>query len=219
MSRVNLACALSNQKRAENNVSKDYNENKSNYLNVGLLDLDLFGPSIPIMMGLHNNKAEISEGDWFFFEKKIARNWRFIYKIKIRWAMDPIGKSWYSVYVYGISCERCQRGSRVERFNGMHRSQSFNDLIFDNLKIICQIQKWLQRIIFGVRWPALDILVIDMPPGTGDIQLGISQLISITGAIMVTSPQDVASSDVGKGIDTFRKLNVPVSSKSSNIDF
>jgi ATP-binding protein involved in chromosome partitioning len=60
------------------------------------------------------------------------------------------------------------------------------------------------------RWSALDYLIIDMPPGTGDIQLSLSQSVSLTGAVIVTTPQDVALLDARKGIEMFRKVNVPL---------
>lgn len=60
------------------------------------------------------------------------------------------------------------------------------------------------------RWSALDYLIIDMPPGTGDIQLSLCQSVSLTGAIIVTTPQDVALLDARKGIEMFRKVNVPL---------
>lgn len=59
-------------------------------------------------------------------------------------------------------------------------------------------------------WSELDFLLIDMPPGTGDIQLSLSQSVSLTGAVVVTTPQDVALLDARKGIEMFRKVNVPI---------
>ncbi|HQZ60329.1 MAG TPA: P-loop NTPase, partial [Acinetobacter sp.] len=59
-------------------------------------------------------------------------------------------------------------------------------------------------------WPDLDVLVIDMPPGTGDIQLTLAQRIPVTGAIIVTTPQNVALMDAVKGIELFNKVNIPV---------
>lgn len=59
-------------------------------------------------------------------------------------------------------------------------------------------------------WSELDFLIVDMPPGTGDIQLSLSQAVSLTGAVIVTTPQDVALLDARKGIEMFRKVNVPL---------
>lgn len=68
----------------------------------------------------------------------------------------------------------------------------------------------IKQFLFDVEWGELDYLVIDLPPGTGDAQLTISQVIPLTGAVMVTTPQDVALHDVRKGLAMFRQLNVPV---------
>ncbi len=68
----------------------------------------------------------------------------------------------------------------------------------------------LQQIMMQTRWNNLDYLVVDMPPGTGDIQLTLSQKVPVTGAVIVTTPQDIALLDCKKGIEMFRKVNVPV---------
>lgn len=68
----------------------------------------------------------------------------------------------------------------------------------------------LQQLLGQTVWQDLDYLLIDMPPGTGDIQLTLSQSVPVTGAIIVTTPQDIALSDAKKGIEMFRKVNVPV---------
>ena len=60
------------------------------------------------------------------------------------------------------------------------------------------------------RWQDLDYLVVDMPPGTGDIQLTMSQKVPLTGAVIVTTPQDIALLDAKKGINMFQKVNVPI---------
>ncbi|MDX7018906.1 P-loop NTPase, partial [Klebsiella aerogenes] len=70
--------------------------------------------------------------------------------------------------------------------------------------------KALMQMLQDTLWPDLDYLVIDMPPGTGDIQLTLSQNIPVTGAVVVTTPQDIALVDAMKGIVMFKKVNVPV---------
>jgi ATP-binding protein involved in chromosome partitioning len=79
------------------------------------------------------------------------------------------------------------------------------------------VQKAVQQLLFDVDWSSgagrgagLDVLVIDMPPGTGDVPLTLGQLVNVDGAVIVSTPQDVALADVRKGITTFQKLNVPV---------
>jgi ATP-binding protein involved in chromosome partitioning len=70
--------------------------------------------------------------------------------------------------------------------------------------------KALQQMLFQTAWNQLDYLLIDLPPGTGDVQLTLSQKAPINGAIIVTTPQDIALLDVQKGIEMFRKTNVPI---------
>jgi ATP-binding protein involved in chromosome partitioning len=68
----------------------------------------------------------------------------------------------------------------------------------------------LMQLFNQTLWPDLDVLVIDMPPGTGDIQLTLAQRIPVTGAVIVTTPQNVALMDATKGIELFNKVNIPV---------
>lgn len=68
----------------------------------------------------------------------------------------------------------------------------------------------LQQLLMQTAWDNLDYLIIDMPPGTGDIQITLAQKVPVTGAVIVTTPQDIALLDAKKGIEMFRKVNVPV---------
>ena len=68
----------------------------------------------------------------------------------------------------------------------------------------------LQQLLMQTRWDNVDYLVIDMPPGTGDIQITLAQKVPVTGAVIVTTPQDIALLDAKKGIEMFRKVNVPI---------
>ena len=68
----------------------------------------------------------------------------------------------------------------------------------------------LQQMLFQVQWEELDILIIDLPPGTGDVQLSLSQKAHVDGSIIVSTPQDVALLDARKAIDMFKRLNVPI---------
>ncbi len=72
------------------------------------------------------------------------------------------------------------------------------------------VMKALQQFIEDVDWGTLDYLIVDLPPGTGDAQLTMTQQIPLDGAIIVTTPQDVALIDARKGLAMFRKVNVPV---------
>jgi ATP-binding protein involved in chromosome partitioning len=72
------------------------------------------------------------------------------------------------------------------------------------------VMKALQQFLEDVEWGTLDILVVDLPPGTGDAQLTITQLLALDGAVIVTTPQDVALIDARKGLAMFQRVNVPV---------
>jgi ATP-binding protein involved in chromosome partitioning len=142
---------------------------------VGLLDADVFGPSIPTMLGapevppqaskdsriipaIHHGIKVISVG--FFVDKGEAVVWR---------------------------------GPMVHRL--------------------------LQQFLGDVDWGELDYLVCDLPPGTGDVQLSLSQLIPIAGAVMVTTPQEVAIVDVVKGIAMFEKVEIPILGVVENMSY
>jgi ATP-binding protein involved in chromosome partitioning len=77
----------------------------------------------------------------------------------------------------------------------------------------------IKQFLGDVDWGDLDYLIIDMPPGTGDVQLTISQLVPLTGVVIVTTPQDVALLDAGKGLAMFRKVNVPVLGIVENMSY
>lgn len=72
------------------------------------------------------------------------------------------------------------------------------------------VMKALQQLLHEVEWGGLDVLVLDMPPGTGDVQLTITQQVILDGAIIVSTPQDIALLDAVKGIKMFQKVDVPV---------
>ena len=68
----------------------------------------------------------------------------------------------------------------------------------------------LNKLIFQTAWAGTDFLVVDLPPGTGDVHLSLSQTVAVTGAVVVTTPQRVAMADVRKGVDMFNKVQIPV---------
>ncbi|XP_067056155.1 iron-sulfur cluster transfer protein NUBPL-like [Acropora muricata] len=134
-------------------------------LRIGLLDADIYGPSIPKMMNLHG-RPEVTKQN----------------------LMKPLVN-------FGVPC--MSMGFLVEEGA---------PIVWRGLMVMSAIEKLLRQ----VAWGELDILVIDMPPGTGDTQLSISQLIPITGAVIVTTPQDIALLDARRGTEMFRKVHVPV---------
>ncbi|XP_078149157.1 INDH1(iron-sulfur protein required for NADH dehydrogenase) [Carex rostrata] len=146
---VNLAVALAN-------VWK---------LNVGLLDADIYGPSIPTMMNLHQ-KPDVSED----------------------MKMIPVEN-------YGLKC------------------MSIGFLVEKDAPIVWRgpmVMSALEKLTRGVSWGNLDVLVVDMPPGTGDTQLSVSQRLKLSGAVIVSTPQDIALIDARRGASMFRKVEVPI---------
>jgi len=81
------------------------------------------------------------------------------------------------------------------------------------------VGRMIQQFLTEVEWGDLDYLIVDMPPGTGDAQLTLSQSVALTGAVIVSTPQDVALSDAKKGINMFRKVNVPVLGLIENMSY
>jgi ATP-binding protein involved in chromosome partitioning len=133
---------------------------------VGMLDADVFGPSIPHMLGTPDSPAGGTS------EKKIAP------------------AVYHGMKVISVAFFVDKNEAVVWRGPMVH--------------------KLLQQFLEDVDWGELDYLVVDLPPGTGDVQLSLSQLIPITGAVMVTTPQEVAVIDVVKGVSMFKKVEIPI---------
>uniref|UniRef100_A0A4W5MVX6 Iron-sulfur cluster transfer protein NUBPL n=1 Tax=Hucho hucho TaxID=62062 RepID=A0A4W5MVX6_9TELE len=132
---------------------------------VGILDADVYGPSVPKLMSLKGN-PELTDNN----------------------LMRPLMN-------FGIPC--MSMGFLVE---------DVAPIVWRGLMVMSAIEKLLRQ----VDWGLLDYLVIDMPPGTGDVQLSITQNIPIAGAVIVSTPQDIALLDARRGAEMFRKVNVPV---------
>jgi len=143
---------------------------------VGILDADIYGPSLPTLMGLKNTPPLVDET-----KKKII----------------PLEK-------YGV------------------KNMSIGFLMKDEDAAVWRgpmVGRMLQQFIEDVAWNELDYLIIDLPPGTGDAQLSISQLIPISGAVIVTTPQDVALADVVRGVAMFRKVQIPLLGVVENMSY
>lgn len=133
---------------------------------VGILDADIYGPSIPNMLGTMNQRPT-----------------------------SPDGKHMAPIMAHGMA------------------TNSIGYLVTEENAMVWRgpmASKALMQMLQDTLWPDLDYLVIDMPPGTGDIQLTLSQNIPVTGALVVTTPQDIALIDAMKGIVMFEKVHVPV---------
>ncbi len=139
----------------------------------GLMDCDVYGPSVPMMMGTHS-RPEAEAG-------KVLP---------------------------------------VERYNVKMMSLGF--LMEQDDPVIWRgpmVAKALQQLLKDVSWGDLDYLVMDMPPGTGDAQLTVTQSVPLTGAVVVSTPQDVALIDAAKAVGMFRKVNVPVLGIIENMSY
>ncbi|MBF0273724.1 MAG: P-loop NTPase [Nitrospinae bacterium] len=132
---------------------------------VGLLDADLFGPSVPTLFNLQGAEVEDSE------DKKLI----------------PLNVDGLKVMSFGFFL-----GDQPAVMRGP------------------MVSNYIKNLLHGVEWGELDYLFLDMPPGTGDIQLTITQSIQLDGAVIVTTPQILSLVDVGKGILMFDKVSVPV---------
>lgn len=153
---VNLAVALKQQGYA-----------------VGLMDADVYGPNIPMMIGV--TKEPVKEG-----EKILPAEGQGVKVISMGFFVpDDTPVVWRGPMVH----------SAIQQF--------FRDVV----------------------WGELDYLLIDLPPGTGDVPLTLSQLVPLTGAITVTTPQEVALQDVRKGMTMFKKVNVPLLGVIENMSY
>ncbi len=131
---------------------------------VGLLDADIYGPSMPMMFGIHE-RPEVVENRLQPF-------------VRYGVAVMSLG------FVLDIDTPVIWRGPMV--------------------------MKAIEQLLGDVDWGPLDFMIVDLPPGTGDAQLTISQRVPLSGAVIVSTPQDIALIDARKGLAMFRKVNVPV---------
>jgi ATP-binding protein involved in chromosome partitioning len=146
----------------------------ANGLKVGLLDADIYGPSMPRMMGIAG--------------KPTSRDGR---------QLEPMRN-------YGIKC------------------MSMGFLVPEETPMIWRgpmVMSAIQQMLRDVEWGALDILVVDLPPGTGDAQLTMAQQVPLSGAVIVSTPQDIALLDARKGLNMFRKVDVPVLGIVENMSY
>jgi ATP-binding protein involved in chromosome partitioning len=138
---------------------------------VGLLDADIYGPSVPIMLGVGQ--------------------------------VDP------QVTAFPL-----------ERFGLKLMSMGF--LVNPNQAVIWRgpmVDKYLRQFLMAISWGDLDYMVIDLPPGTGDAQLTLTQAVPLSGAIIVTTPQEVSLIDARKGLEMFRQVHVPVLGIVENMSY
>ncbi|MBV9980282.1 Mrp/NBP35 family ATP-binding protein [Bradyrhizobium sp.] len=143
-------------------------------LRVGLLDADIYGPSIPRLTGLHE-KPELTE------ERK----------------MIPLQRFGLSIMSIGFLVEE----DTAMIWRGPMVMSAINQMLRD------------------VAWGTLDVLVVDMPPGTGDAQLTLAQNVPLKGAVIISTPQDLSLIDARRGLAMFRKVNVPVLGIIENMSY
>ncbi|MGB3726548.1 MAG: iron-sulfur cluster carrier protein ApbC [Glaciecola sp.] len=142
---------------------------------VGILDADIYGPSIPLMLGTVGQSPR-----------------------------SPDNKIMHPIIAHGLA------------------SNSIGYLVDNEHASIWRgpmASKALSQLLKETQWPMLDYLIVDMPPGTGDIQLTICQQLPLTAAVVVTTPQNIALNDAAKGIAMFEKLDVPVLGIIENMSY
>jgi ATP-binding protein involved in chromosome partitioning len=142
---------------------------------VGILDADIYGPSVPIMLGTQKEAPQ-----------------------------SPDNKTMYPILAHGLASNSIGylvKNEHASIWRGPMASKALNQLLSET------------------KWPMLDYLIVDMPPGTGDIQLTMCQQLPLTAAVVVTTPQDIALSDAGKGIAMFDQLNIPVLGIIENMSY
>ncbi|WP_165854838.1 iron-sulfur cluster carrier protein ApbC [Marinobacter sp. JSM 1782161] len=134
---------------------------------VGILDADIYGPSVGMMLGLpEGTRPQTRDNKWFI-----------------------------PVPAHGVE------------------AMSMAFLVTDKTPMVWRgpmVSGAVQQLLTQTQWNDLDYLIVDMPPGTGDIQLTLAQKVPVTGAVVVTTPQDIALLDCKKGIEMFRKVDIPV---------
>ena len=141
---------------------------------VGVLDADIYGPSMPRMLGISGRPA------------------------------SPDGKVLQPMEAYGVKC------------------MSMGFLVPEDTPMIWRgpmVMSALQQMLRDVAWGELDVMVVDMPPGTGDAQLTMAQQVPLAGAVIVSTPQDIALLDARKGLNMFRKVEVPVLGFIENMSY
>ena len=142
---------------------------------VGILDADIYGPSIPTMLGLKNEKPTSKDGK----------------------LMTPLSANGLTAMSIGFLVP----DEEATVWRGPMASSAFNQLLNET------------------DWPDLDYLLIDMPPGTGDIQLTLAQKVPVAAAVVITTPQDIALADAAKGLVMFDKVKVPVLGIIENMSY
>ena len=141
---------------------------------VGVLDADIYGPSMPRMLGI-SGRPTTEDGR----------------------VLTPLEN-------YGVKC------------------MSMGFLVPEDTPMIWRgpmVMSAIQQMLRDVSWGELDVLVVDMPPGTGDAQLTLAQQVPLTGAVIVSTPQDIALLDARKGLNMFRKVDVPVFGIVENMSY
>jgi ATP-binding protein involved in chromosome partitioning len=147
----------------------------ANGVSTGLLDADIYGPSMPRMLAVKEKPESIEGGK----------------------LLKPIER-------YGL------------------RTMSIGYIVNEDTPMIWRgpmVSSALEQMLRDVRWGELDVLVVDMPPGTGDAQLTLAQRVALAGAVIVSTPQDIALVDARKGLSMFRKVAVPVLGIVENMSY
>ncbi len=153
---------------------------------VGLMDADVYGPNVPMMLGAGGAQPQVEE--WTEFEDGK--------EFKVR-KLIPIEA--YDVKLMSMAILKPGDEPMIVRGPILHGL--------------------VKQFLSDVKWGELDYLIVDMPPGTGDVQLSLAQLVPVQGAVLVTTPQEVAVSDVRRALRMFETVNVPVLGVVENMSY
>ena len=152
---------------------------------VGLMDADVYGPTVPILMGLEEHSGELTQTNVRLPDGQIAQR------------IVPPSR-------HDVAC------------------MSVGFLVPPGEPVVWRgpmLAKVINEFLGNVEWGELDYLLVDLPPGTGDVSMTLAQSIPLTGAVIVTTPQDVAASIAVKSVRMFQKLNVPILGMIENMSY
>lgn len=150
---------------------------------VGLFDADIYGPNVPLMLGIRRTKA--------------AKGMMPVARAETEPYIEPVERYGLKVMSMGFLLGDTQAVMPDPRFAGMMVTRTFLDMV----------------------WGGLDYLLVDLPPGTGEPQQSLVDLVELDGVVVVTTPQDLSLMDAGRSLEMFRKAKVPILGVVENMSY